>query len=196
MREGWCVVDVVASIGSLLVSVGAVVAAVWSTFRSRDSSMKANSLRVTTEVFQKVGSVEFREQLALILRGPVEVPPDGGGIESLSPEYRDSVYSVCYFFDYLGVLLAFGLIERDLVIGSLGTLIVRTWALLEPHVAAERAHRGREYPADAPAGFLRYFESLVALVRQAEGRSAGETVIRRRGLRASALPPRDGVAGG
>ncbi|MEU4523567.1 hypothetical protein AB0F52_33240 [Amycolatopsis sp. NPDC024027] len=174
--------NLVASIVSLLVSVGALVAAIWSTFRSRDSSMKANSLRVTTEVFQKVGSAEFREHLARIMRGPEEVPSQNGGIEALAPEYRDSVYSVCYFFDYLGVLLAFGLIERDLVIGSLGTHIVRTWSLLEPHIVAEREHRSQAYPADAPAGFLRYFESLVALVRRSGGRSAGEVITRRLGL--------------
>ncbi|HET6733027.1 DUF4760 domain-containing protein, partial [Mycobacterium sp.] len=112
----------------------------------------------------------------------------GGGIEALPPEYRDSVYSVCYFFDYLGVLLAFGVIERDLVIGSLGTHIVRTWSLLEHHVVAERDHRSRAYPADAPAGFLRYFESLVVLVRQSGGRSAGEVVIRRLGLPSLGCP--------
>ncbi|MGW3995684.1 DUF4760 domain-containing protein [Amycolatopsis sp. NPDC004772] len=111
-----------------------------------------------------------------------------GCVEALAPEYRDSVYSVCYFFDYLGVLLAFGLIERDLVVGSPGTHIVRTWSLLEPHIAAEREHRSHAYPADAPAGFLRYFESLVALVRQSGGRSAGEMIGHRLGLPSLSVP--------
>src|SRR5947208_1724610 len=93
---------------SLLVSIGAVGAAIWATRRNSVSLLKSNSLRVTTEVFQQVRSVEFREHLAKVLAGIAEEPSEEGGIDQLSGEYRDSVYAVCYFFDYLGVLLAFG----------------------------------------------------------------------------------------
>ncbi|OXM59964.1 DUF4760 domain-containing protein [Amycolatopsis vastitatis] len=167
---------------SLLASIGAVGVAVWATRRNSVSLLKANSLRVTTEIFQQVRSAEFREHLAVVFAGIGEEPSEEGGIDHLSAKHRDSVYTVCYFFDYLGVLLAFGMIEKDVVLSALGTHIMRAWYLLQPYIMAERVHRRRVCPVDAPAGFLVYFEYLVVLVRKSGGRSASEVIVRRLGL--------------
>ncbi|WP_169523885.1 hypothetical protein [Amycolatopsis balhimycina] len=110
---------------SLLVSIGAVGAAIWVTRRNGVSLLKANSLRVTTEVFQQVRSVEFGDHLAKVFAGIGEEPSEEGGIDHLSGKYRGSVYAVCYFFDYLGVLLAFGMIEKDVILSALGTHTMR-----------------------------------------------------------------------
>jgi len=126
--------------------------------------------------------VEFRGHLTKVLAGIDEEPSERDGIEALSPSCRDSVYAVCYFFDYLGVLLAFGMIEKDVIVSALGTHIMRVWYLLQPYILAERVHRARVCPVDAPAGFLVYFEYLVVLVRKSGGRSASEVIVRRLGI--------------
>ncbi|MEU4250627.1 hypothetical protein AB0F15_24795 [Amycolatopsis sp. NPDC026612] len=181
---------------SLLASIGAVGAAIWATRRNSVSLLKANSLRVTTEVFQQVRSVEFREHLTKVFAGIGEDPPEGEGIDSLSAAHRDSVYAVCYFFDYLGVLLAFGMIEKDVILSSLGTHIMRAWYLLQPYIMAERVYRIRVCPSDAPTGFLVYFEYLVVLVRKSGGRSASEVIVRRLGLPKLDMPAVGGTSDG
>ncbi|GHG08223.1 MULTISPECIES: DUF4760 domain-containing protein [Amycolatopsis] len=126
--------------------------------------------------------MEFRGHLTTVVAGIGEEPSERVGIEALSPKYRDSVYTVCYFFDYLGVLLAFGMIEKDVIVSALGTHIMRVWYLLQPYIVAERVYRERVCPVDAPAGFLVYFEYLVVLVRKSGGRNASEVIVRRLGI--------------
>jgi hypothetical protein len=52
----------------------------------------------------------------LISEDPGE-PPDGG-FEKLPEKWRNSAYTVCYFYDYLGTLAANKIIDEKLIIGA------------------------------------------------------------------------------
>jgi hypothetical protein len=76
---------------------------------------------------------------------------------------------VCYFFDYLGVLVDRGLVDQNIILGFMSTQITRTWYTLADIIDAERRHRTQTYPPESPPGFVNYFEYLVALVKAAGG---------------------------
>jgi hypothetical protein len=87
--------------------------------------------------------------------------PDYGGFESLPEKFREQAYKICYFFDYLGILVMYKIITEDMVVDWVGTRLILTWATMKPFIEAEREYRRITYPPDTPPGFLLHFEHLV-----------------------------------
>ena len=84
------------------------------------------------------------------------------GFEDLSNDLREDAYKVCYFFDYIGTLVAFGIIREDIVIAVLGTQITRVWSAMFRIIKSERQHRNETFSGGTPPGFLEYYGHLVA----------------------------------
>jgi hypothetical protein len=109
-------------------------------------------------------------------------------LTSKSRIYLEQAYRICYFFDYVGVLVSLDIISDELVISMMGTWIVQIWQVLEPFIERERKHRIDTYPPGVPPGFLVYFEHIVTRVLDLGGQRAAVQIQQRKGLRRLTRP--------
>lgn len=168
--------------GSLIIALTAVVVAVWQVRASAISAEKANSLPVASDAFDEFRSQQFQAHLRKVWNeAPATVPQDG--FQSLPEEWRESAYTVAYFFEYLGVLVAYELVPREIVVDFSANLIYRSWQALEPFILAERRHRRGFRTAGVSVGFVTHFEHLVALTVDSRGESVDGAIHERLGLR-------------
>lgn len=105
---------------SVLIALAAVGVAVWQARHNARSSANANALPIIAALFNEVRSNEFRQHLKRLATEDPGDPPDGG-FEGLPEEWRNSAYTVSYFFDYLGVLAANKIVDEKLIIDANGT---------------------------------------------------------------------------
>ena len=172
----------VISIVSVLIAAIAVCIATWQVRASARSAERSNALPVLSEFFAEWRSSEFRMSIGYLLN-ETPGPLNGEGFASLPETWREHAYKVCYFFDYVGVLVVRGIIGEETIIGMMGTRIIQVWRAVEPHVMAERQYRIRTYPPDAPPGFLVYYEHLVARTIELGGHDAAIRIQQRDGVR-------------
>jgi len=109
-------------------------------------------------------------------------------MEDLPKDYRNSAYTIIYYFNQVGTLVAFGLISERLIIGVLGSWIMHTWRVLEPLILKERKHRANTYPPDIPSNFSDYYEHLVQRVLDLGGPGAMNLIQERIRLRHLSQP--------
>jgi len=173
----------IVSLVSLVVALTAVWIAAWQVRASLRSTERTNALPVISETFHEFRSAEFRASVAnLIENAPARAP--AGGFNALSEEIREDAYKVCYFFDYMGTLIACKIIGEGIVIGVMGTRVMQIWQAMWPAIESERDHRqGDSYAKDAPRGFLVYYEHLVARVVELGGKNAASNLQRSLGIR-------------
>jgi hypothetical protein len=160
---------------SVLTAVAALGVAVWQVRRSALMSDRSNSLPIVAAMFSEARSNEFRAHLQRIYAETPAVVPDKG-FEGMPESWRDSAYAVCYFYDYLGTLAAFGIVNEKLIIGTNATHVSRVWVTLQPFIKKERAWRRKSYPSISSPGFLRYFEHLAARITELGGREAAQRI--------------------
>ena len=91
----------------------------------------SRALPVIAEIFKEFRSREFRESVHHLLALPSGKMTDSGFV-SLSGDRREDAYKVCYFFDYIGTLVAFGIISENIVIATMGTQIMQVWSAMFP----------------------------------------------------------------
>lgn len=172
---------------SVVIAFMAMLVAVWNVRNARASVRKSNTVPIVAELFREYRSEEFRAHATRVLTAP----PRGdasGGFEALPDAYRQSAYHICYFFDYLGVLVAFDVVRRDIILGSISTQMVMTWRALDEFIEGERQYRHAALPDDVSHGFLNYFEGLVALIDELGGNQISEIINKRIGLRKLSQP--------
>ena len=177
----------IVSLVSLFIALVAVVVAVWQVRMSDRSSELSNALPIVSEIMHEWRSASFRADIVYLL----DHAPSGMGrkgpsyIFSRRKEriYLERVYRLCYFFDYVGVLVSLDIISDELVISMMGTWIVQIWQVLEPFIERERKHRIDSYPPGVPPGFLVYFEHIVTRVLDLGGQRAAVRIQQRTGLR-------------
>jgi hypothetical protein len=107
----------------------------------------------------------------------------GGGFRVLSEDRQEDAYKVCYFFDQIGALVAFGIVREDIVVAIMGAQIVQVWSVMFPLIESERKYRSETYPSNAPSGFLAFYEHLVTCVAALGGREAAIMIRKRIGVR-------------
>ena len=168
---------------SSAIAVVAVAVAAWHVRTTAKAAGRSNALPVASAAFNEFRSREFQSHLHKVWHeAPAGVPE--GGFESLAEDWRASAYRVAYFFEYLGILVAHGLVPADLVVDFSANLLVRSWLALEPFIAEERRHRRAMCaPAGISPGFVRHFEHLVSLAFDADGRPVDSRIHERLGLR-------------
>ena len=170
------------SLISVILALVAVCVSTWQARSNMQHARHSRALPVTAEIFKEFRSREFRESIHHLLA----LPPGkmtGAGFLALSGDLREDAYKVCYFFDYIGTLVAFGIIGEDIVIATMGTQIMQVWSVMLPFIKKERTHRSMAYPSNAPPGFLAFYEHLVTCIDALGGREAAIMIQRRIGVR-------------
>lgn len=175
--------SVILGIGSLAIALVAVVVAIWEVRASATSTERSNSLPLASEAFKEFRSQEFQAHLRKIWNeAPSNVSEDG--FQSLPEDWRDSAYRVAYFFEYLGILVAYELVSKDLVVDFSANLLGRSWHILEPFIRRERVYRQKSSAISGISpGFVTHFEHLVALTISSNGKHIDDSIHERLKLR-------------
>lgn len=165
-----------------VIATTAVGVAVWQIHANARGIDRSNSLPAMSEAFNEFRSVEFQGHLRKVWReAPTDVP--AGGFQDLPEEWRASAYTVAYFFEYLGLLVAYDLVPEDSVVDFSANMIGRSWRALEPFIQAERAYRSKVAPPGVSNGFVSHFEHLAVLTLSTNGHSVDSEIHRRIKLR-------------
>jgi hypothetical protein len=154
----------------------------WQARSNIQDARHSRSLPVIAEIFKEFRSREFRESLHNLLTLSSD-KTTGGGFGALSEDRQEDAYRVCYFFDQIGVLVAFRIVHEDIVVAIMGTQIVQVWSVMFPLIESERKYRSETYPSNAPSGFLAFYEHLVTCVYALGGREAAIMIRKRIGVR-------------
>ncbi|MGH3870922.1 MAG: DUF4760 domain-containing protein [Pseudonocardiaceae bacterium] len=164
--------------GSLVIALVAVVVAIWQVRASAASAERSNSLPVASDAFKEFRSQEFQRHLRRVWDdAPSSVPEDG--FKALPVDWRESAYAVAYFFEYLGVLVAYELVPENLVVDFSANLIGSSWRVLEPFIQKERMYRRRVCGSGISPGFVTHFEHLVALTLDSDGKPVDDSIHER-----------------
>jgi hypothetical protein len=163
------------SLVSVFIAFCAILVTVWQARRTAREGERMRSLPIVSEVSREWRSPEFRKHRRVVLSLSGTTPPKGG-FEALPPDIRESIYTWCFFCDYLGQLVLHRIVSEDLIIGFSGTMISQLWGVLEPFIQSERRHRIETLPEGVPPGFLPYYEHLVARVAARGGSTAADKI--------------------
>jgi hypothetical protein len=145
-----------------LAAGAAVIVALWQARRTVTIARQTNAGPVVSSLISQFRDGEFRKAMDGLrsLRVSGLTP---GPFGTLRAPTIDQAYRVCYFFEYLGILVAFGHIDGDIVIGTMSTQLVEVWTVMRPWIACERVVRRNGEPLGGH-DFLPYFENLVFLI--------------------------------
>jgi hypothetical protein len=171
----------IVSLASILLALAAVCVAAWQVRVSSRTADKSNALPVISEVFMQWRSPEFNKALASIL-STRKRDLWRENFDALPRRRRQDAYKVCYFFDYLGTLVLYEIVDEGIIIGVMGSRLMQVWLTMKPLIDSERRYRLRHYPSGAPRGFLVYYEHLVVLIADRGGQDAAMRAQQRAGL--------------
>jgi hypothetical protein len=185
----------IVSLISVVLAFIAVSVATWQARSNIRNAWHSHSHPVIAEIFREFRSPQFRESLRDLLNSPAG-DAYTGGFRSLPRDRRDAAYDVCYFFEYIGELVAFGIVQEDIIIAAMGTHIMLVWSVMWPAIENERAHRMQTFSPDVPPGFLTQYEHLVARIHDLGGGEAATIIQKRRGVRRLAATAVDNTGQG
>ncbi|ORT58875.1 hypothetical protein BKD26_17050 [Streptomyces sp. CB03238] len=108
---------------------------------------------MVTQMFKETREPEFSQAIEYIsTRLAAEHSPENG-YRRLPPEAKGHIRRISLFYDDVGKLVAHGVVEERLIIGSYGLNIVNMWDVLAPYVYRERMLTTKA---------MLYFEDLAA----------------------------------
>jgi len=171
------------SLASITIAFAAVGVATWQARANARSAERSHTLPVISETFREFRSAEFRTRVSYVITKVPATTRGTRGFSSLPRKWREDAYEVRYFFDYLGALIKFGIIRKELAISMWGTAIMQVWLAAEPLIYMERAYRRKTYPKGISPGFLVYYEDLVCRIMDSGGRDAPRRIQQKSGLR-------------
>lgn len=149
--------SLVLSVIGLLVSLIAAGISSFLLIRQITFQRHANQVPVAISLGQEYRSDDFQRAQDYVLNVlPSEHEPTSG-VTRLPDEARRNVLRVITFFTGLGNLVFFDIADEEFVIGFLGNRIAKTWEVLEPYIAQERALENNP-------DFLVFFEDLVCRI--------------------------------
>lgn len=138
---------------AVLVAAIALATSVAVSRRQLRLAQNSNVLPIVLQLFKETREPEFSRAIEYIsTRLAIEHAPDHG-YRSLPPDVKRDIRRVSLFYDDVGKLVAFGVVEERLVIGSYGLNIVNMWDVLAPYIYKERMLTTRA---------MLYFEDLAA----------------------------------
>jgi hypothetical protein len=142
---------------SLIVSLGSAVIALMALILSVRQTRRQNLLPIALDIFRESRTTEwFEARDWVVTRLRTEHSPDNG-VSGLPEPARERVRRVVFFYDNLGVFVAFKVIGQDLAIGFHGVGLTEAWQVLEPYIRRERAIRRMRYAV--------FYEDLVGRFR-------------------------------
>ncbi|MEU8821969.1 hypothetical protein [Actinoplanes sp. NPDC048796] len=144
------------SIIGLALSVLAIIVSGWAAFRQLAIARGTSNLQATSNVLiAQFGDRAFQDdQRYVFARLRDEHEPDLG-IDGLPEPANVKAWNVGFLYENLGIMLAFGFVDRRIIL-SIGNYRIRqAWEVLAPYIEAERDIRG--------APFLPFFENAYVL---------------------------------
>jgi hypothetical protein len=154
------------SAASVLIAVLAFVYSVQQVHLMRRQTL----LPVALDFFREARTPEwFVARDWVIQHLASECSPDLG-VSGLPEPAREHVRRLGFFYDNLGVFVAYRVVEEDLVLGFFGVGMNEVWASVYPYIRREEEIRQMQYMA--------FFNDLVVRFRQ---RSPAD-IYRKRGL--------------
>ncbi|GGM22238.1 hypothetical protein GCM10011608_03770 [Micromonospora sonchi] len=158
---------VVAAVSVITVGVSAFFA-----LRQLRLSQSANHTLVAIELLTRDRmSDAFLDSQQFVLTELRSRHPTGIPVSELPPDARKHVNRFALYYNGLGQMLAFNVVDPALLIGTGGFRAREAWSVLEPYILAERAARGESYLAN--------FEHLVVLAAE----TPWPVALRKLGLR-------------
>lgn len=143
---------IVLNLATLAISLTALVISILLTLRQIRVASGGNHLPVVLDAFRETRSAAWFEAQEYVLTALAKEHDADCGHRGLPAQARTHANTIGLFYDDLAKLVAHGMIDQSLVIGSYGTNIVRLWDALAPYVYTEREkHR---------LHFWIYFEDL------------------------------------
>jgi hypothetical protein len=171
----------ITSIASVVIALAAVCIAWFQIRTGVKSTQRSNTLPVMSSLIDEFRSPDFHQSLLHLLEEMGSRAPDGG-FDRLPRKLRNDAYKVCYLFEYLGALVAYGLVNEDILLSLMATPIKQVWTVMKPVIDGERKHRTDDYPPDTPAGFLVHYDYLVRRIHQLGDSRAAFNIQKRVGL--------------
>jgi hypothetical protein len=149
------------SIVALVVSVIALGLSGYLTYRQLRLSRQANSLPVLVDMFREHRNRDLREARHFIFNHLDEYDVTGG-LDGLPRDKQLLVSDLAFFYDNLGALVAYGIVDPEPVAGYLGGSVILVFDKLRPLISAERARRQK---LSDPKRWQIYFEYLYQTVK-------------------------------
>jgi hypothetical protein len=169
----------VLNLAALTISLTALVISILLTLRQLRLASGGNHLPVVLDGFKETRSAAWFEAQEYVLTELAKEHEPDCGHRGLPEQARTHANTIGLFYDDLGKVVAHGMIDQSLVIGSYGTNIVRLWDALAPYVYTERRKHGLH--------FWIYFEDLAART------AATHPEVVYADLRLRSRPPRQGT---
>jgi hypothetical protein len=161
------------------VAVAALIISFWQGYRTRLIARQANAGPVMASVYSQFRDPEFRKSFdALRTASAHDLESDFAGLPAT---LQGSAFTVCYFFEYIGLLVAFGHLDQKLVLDSMSTQLVEIWNIMQPAIAEERKTRSLSTDPYYAKRFLPHYEHLMALIALRAGTTRSE-VSRQHGI--------------
>jgi hypothetical protein len=145
---------IVLNVTALVISLAALVVSGYLTLRQIRLASGGNQLPVILDAFKESRDPAWFEAQEYVLSKLTQEHPAHGGHRGLPEPTRTHTAKVGLFYDDLGKLVAYRVVDEKLVIGSYGTMITRLWDVVAPYVYEERRAHGLH--------FWVYFEDLAA----------------------------------
>jgi hypothetical protein len=145
---------------SVVVAFGALVVSTLVAIQQVRQMSRQNLLPVVLDAFREARTAEWFHARDWILDHLADEHSPDSGVSRLPQPARGMVRSVGFFYDNLGVFVAYKVVTEDLVIGFFGVGLNELWTVLEPYILRERQIRRM--------GYMVFYEDLVSRFRARE----------------------------
>jgi hypothetical protein len=134
--------DDLSTISIMVASAGLLVAAAYYLLQIRNQT-KMRQTDMVIRLYNTFGSTDFQEAYQKSHSLQFRTYEDYSEKYEGDVEVQTTLYSVCAYFESIGVLLHRRLISLDLIDDLLSTDIIWTWKKLEPIITGWREHASR-----------------------------------------------------
>ncbi|MGW7208845.1 DUF4760 domain-containing protein [Streptomyces sp. NPDC054837] len=138
---------------AVLVAVTALATSMAVSRRQLRLAQNSNVLPIVIQLFRETREPEFSKAIEYISTRLAAEHPSDQGYRALPSEVKRDIRRVSLFYDDVGKLVAHGVVEESLIIGSYGLNIVNMWDVLAPYIYKERILTTKA---------MLYFEDLAA----------------------------------
>jgi hypothetical protein len=148
------------TVAALIFSLIAIAVSLFTALKQATLMRHANALPVTIDLVREFRAPEFKKSYYYVTQELTGQQAPSLGYR-LPNDAAERVIAVSHFWDNLGLLVRFGIVNEQLIIAFMGSPILRSWVALEPYIRAERAMRvsGQQGSDD----YQEFFEHLAAL---------------------------------
>ena len=148
----------------IAISLLALGVSVYSWYTGYLISQKANYLPILVTLFQELRSKQFKDSQNYVIHNLGKDCNPKDGYWQLNEKSRDHVIKVSFFMDLIGLLVAWKIIDQDIIISFMGNTILTVWNKLYPFLEGEKENRRNRGEGDVP--YQEYFEDLVWRIKR------------------------------